>query len=125
MRISCSGEFVHLADWNIPEHGKENTSHGCINVAPAYIYWFYDPFNPGDVVDVVNTAASWVTDGLGDWTLNWADWVKGSATYSSDRWSAVGRAGRGCGSGDRLEFATLLRAGIRAWAAAFARTGIA
>ena len=24
------------------QHGEANTSHGCINVAPAYIYWFYD-----------------------------------------------------------------------------------
>jgi lipoprotein-anchoring transpeptidase ErfK/SrfK len=46
IRISGDGEFVHLADWNIWAHGKTNTSHGCINVAPAYIYWFYDTFAP-------------------------------------------------------------------------------
>jgi lipoprotein-anchoring transpeptidase ErfK/SrfK len=80
IRISGAGEFVHLADWNIPAHGKYNTSHGCINVAPAYIYWFYDQFGAGDVVDVKNTPKKlpW-TDGLGDWVLSWEEWQKGSA----------------------------------------------
>ena len=55
IRISGAGEFVHLADWNIPAHGVRNTSHGCINVAPAYIFWFYEQFGAGDIVDVKNT----------------------------------------------------------------------
>jgi lipoprotein-anchoring transpeptidase ErfK/SrfK len=33
-RVTYSGEFVHLADWNIPAQGHRNTSHGCINVGP-------------------------------------------------------------------------------------------
>ena len=82
VRISGSGEFVHLADWNISQHGKANTSHGCVNVAPAYIYWFYDQFNQGDVVEVLNSGRKLgLRDGLGDWTLSWADWIKGSATF--------------------------------------------
>jgi lipoprotein-anchoring transpeptidase ErfK/SrfK len=80
IRISGAGEFVHLADWNIPAHGVRNTSHGCINVAPAYIYWFFDNFGAGDIVDVRNTAKKLtVTDGLGDWVLTWDEWKKGSA----------------------------------------------
>jgi lipoprotein-anchoring transpeptidase ErfK/SrfK len=80
IRISGAGEFVHLADWNIPAHGERNTSHGCINVAPAYIYWFFDQFGAGDIVDVKNTAKKLtVTDGLGDWVLSWETWKKGSA----------------------------------------------
>jgi lipoprotein-anchoring transpeptidase ErfK/SrfK len=80
IRISESGEFVHLADWNIPQQGHVNTSHGCINVAPTYIYWFYNTFGAGDVVDVRNTGKQLnVRDGLGDWVLSWDDWVKGSA----------------------------------------------
>jgi lipoprotein-anchoring transpeptidase ErfK/SrfK len=80
IRISGAGEFVHLADWNIPAHGVSNTSHGCINVAPAYIYWFFDNFGAGDVVDVRNTPKKLtVTDGLGDWVLSWDTWKKGSA----------------------------------------------
>jgi lipoprotein-anchoring transpeptidase ErfK/SrfK len=74
-RISLSGEYVHLADWNIPSQGKANTSHGCINVAPANAQWFYDTFDTGDVVEVRNTPKNLpLTDGLGDWTIAWSQW---------------------------------------------------
>jgi lipoprotein-anchoring transpeptidase ErfK/SrfK len=80
VRISGSGVFVHLADWNIPSHGVRNTSHGCINVAPTYIYWFYNTFGAGDVVEVRNTGYKLnVRDGLGDWVMPWNEWLKGSA----------------------------------------------
>jgi lipoprotein-anchoring transpeptidase ErfK/SrfK len=80
IRISGAGEFVHLADWNIPAHGVRNTSHGCINVAPAYIFWFYEQFGAGDIVDVKNTVKKLTpTDGLGDWVIPWDEWKKGSA----------------------------------------------
>jgi lipoprotein-anchoring transpeptidase ErfK/SrfK len=82
LQISGDGEFVHLADWNIPQQGHVNTSHGCINVGPDYIYWFYDTFGPGDVVDVTGTNRRLaLTNGLGDWTLTWAQWQKGSALH--------------------------------------------
>jgi lipoprotein-anchoring transpeptidase ErfK/SrfK len=80
IRISNDGEFVHLADWNIPQQGHVNTSHGCINVGPAYIYWFYDQFGAGDIVNVTGTPKHLdLRNGLGDWTLTWDDWLKGSA----------------------------------------------
>jgi lipoprotein-anchoring transpeptidase ErfK/SrfK len=80
VRISGDGEFVHLADWNIPQQGHVNTSHGCINVGPDYIYWFYNTFRAGDIVDVTGTPLNLaLTNGLGDWTLSWAQWQKGSA----------------------------------------------
>lgn len=74
-RISLSGEYVHLADWNIPKHGKENTSHGCVNIAPDHAKWFYDTFDVGDVVEVRNTPKQLtLTDGLGDWNVPYAEW---------------------------------------------------
>jgi lipoprotein-anchoring transpeptidase ErfK/SrfK len=80
VRISNSGEFFHMADWNVWAHGKTNTSHGCINIGPNFIYWMYDKFIPGDVVDVRNTGKPLdVRDGLGDWVLSWDKWIKGSA----------------------------------------------
>ena len=80
MRISGDGEFVHLADWNIPQQGHVNTSHGCINVAPVYINWMYDTFTAGDVVDVKNTTKQLdPRNGLGDWVISWENWLKGSA----------------------------------------------
>jgi lipoprotein-anchoring transpeptidase ErfK/SrfK len=74
-RISLSGEYVHLADWNIPQQGKANTSHGCVNVGPANAQWFYDTFDVGDVVEVKNTPKNLpLTDGLGDWNVPWGSW---------------------------------------------------
>jgi lipoprotein-anchoring transpeptidase ErfK/SrfK len=80
VRITNDGEFVHLADWNIPIQGYLNTSHGCINVGPTYIYWFYDTFGAGDIVNVTGTNRHLdKRNGLGDWVVSWADWLKGSA----------------------------------------------
>lgn len=74
-RISYSGEFVHMADWNIAAHGHTNTSHGCINVGPDDARWFYENFQLGDVVEVRNTPRPMaLTDGIGDWTVPWAKW---------------------------------------------------
>ncbi|WP_433607724.1 L,D-transpeptidase [Dactylosporangium sp. CA-139114] len=74
-RISLSGEYVHSADWNIPSQGKANTSHGCVNVAPANAQWFYDTFDTGDVVEVRNTPKNLpLTDGIGDWNVPWHQW---------------------------------------------------
>ena len=74
-RITYSGEYVHLADWNIPQHGKVNTSHGCINVGPDNAKWFYANMGPGDVVDVKGTPRQMALgDGIGDWTISWDKW---------------------------------------------------
>jgi lipoprotein-anchoring transpeptidase ErfK/SrfK len=75
-RISLSGEYVHLADWNIPAQGHRNTSHGCVNVGPDNARWFYNTFTVGDVVEVRNTPKNLpVTDGVGDWNVRWSDWI--------------------------------------------------
>jgi len=80
IRISGDGEFVHLRDWDTWQIGKANTSHGCINVGTQHIFWFYDNFGAGDVVDVKGTKRQLdVGNGLGDWVLSWDEWRKGSA----------------------------------------------
>jgi lipoprotein-anchoring transpeptidase ErfK/SrfK len=80
IRISGDGEFVHLRDWDVYQIGKQNTSHGCINVGEPYIYWFFDTFGSGDVVDVTGTNRKLdVRNGLGDWVLSWDEWLEGSA----------------------------------------------
>lgn len=77
VQISGDGEYVHLADWNIPQHGVADTSHGCVNVAPAFIFWFYDTFGAGDIVDVQNTGRALpLGNGISDWVLSWDEWSK-------------------------------------------------
>ncbi|MGH3797954.1 MAG: L,D-transpeptidase [Pseudonocardiaceae bacterium] len=68
-RISGDGEFVHAAPWSTGQQGHSNVSHGCINLSPANAQWFYDHFDIGDVVDVINSGGSPlpVWDTYGDW----------------------------------------------------------
>ncbi len=79
-QISYSGEYVHAAPWSVAQQGHSDASHGCLNVNTDNAVWFYNTFIPGDVVDIRNTGLQLdAMDGLGDWTLSWADWIKGSA----------------------------------------------
>jgi lipoprotein-anchoring transpeptidase ErfK/SrfK len=75
-RLTYSGEFTHMADWNVWAHGRQNTSHGCINIGPAHAQWFYNTFQLGDVVDVRNTPRQMdPSDGVGgDWAIPWSKW---------------------------------------------------
>lgn len=78
--ISYEGEYVHAAPWSVGQQGNSDASHGCINVNTDNAIWFFNTFGPGDVVDVRNTGVPLAaTDGLGDWTLSWSDWLNGSA----------------------------------------------
>jgi lipoprotein-anchoring transpeptidase ErfK/SrfK len=71
-RISYSGEYLHSAPWNMPDHGTRNTSHGCVNLSPQDAQWVYDTFILGDVVEVKNSPKPLpVWDGLGDWQLSY------------------------------------------------------
>jgi lipoprotein-anchoring transpeptidase ErfK/SrfK len=79
VRISYDGEYVHWADWSVPQQGKTDTSHGCLNVSPANAYWFYDFSVPGDIVDVRNTGRTLAEWNSGYWNVSWARWVADSA----------------------------------------------
>jgi lipoprotein-anchoring transpeptidase ErfK/SrfK len=76
-RISYSGEFVHSAPWSVWAQGKQNVSHGCINVAPSNAQWFYDNFKLGDPVIVKGTGRKQL---LGDsagavWDVPWSSMI--------------------------------------------------
>jgi lipoprotein-anchoring transpeptidase ErfK/SrfK len=75
-RLTYSGEFTHLATWNVSAHGNTNTSHGCINIGPADAQWFFNRFQLGDVVEVKNTSRQMqLSDGIGgDWTIPFSKW---------------------------------------------------
>jgi lipoprotein-anchoring transpeptidase ErfK/SrfK len=75
-RISNSGEFVHAAPWSVAQQGRENVSHGCVNLAPAAAEWFYGISQPGDIVKVTGTPVPLTgrdTD-VPDWTIPWSQW---------------------------------------------------
>lgn len=79
-QLTYDGIYLHAAPWNESLHGKQNDSHGCFNLSTTDAKWFYDNFQPGDIVILSGTPDHVTIDrGLGDWNVSWADWVKGSA----------------------------------------------
>jgi lipoprotein-anchoring transpeptidase ErfK/SrfK len=80
VRISSDGEFVHSAPWSVWAQGKQNVSHGCINVSPANAQYFYDNFSWGDIVDIKNTGVDLpFAPTYNEWGVAWSKWVAGSA----------------------------------------------
>jgi lipoprotein-anchoring transpeptidase ErfK/SrfK len=75
VRVSYSGEFVHLRTWTVADIGVRNTSHGCINVGAAYASYMYKLLRTGDIVDVVNTPVKVSFDNtVADWAVPWSQW---------------------------------------------------
>lgn len=79
-RITTDGVYLHSAPWSVWAQGNTDTSHGCLNLSPENAQWFYEWSVVGDVVQVKNTGGSqlevWQN---GDWSVPWAEWLKGSA----------------------------------------------
>ncbi|WP_066300592.1 L,D-transpeptidase [Arthrobacter luteolus] len=76
-RLTNSGVFVHQAlPGALGALGVINVSHGCVGMSPEGAKYFYDTFEPGDLVQVLNTgigpAAVW--DGYGDWNVPWTEY---------------------------------------------------
>lgn len=81
-RVTWSGEYVHAAPWSVDAQGEENVSHGCTGMSTADAAWFFDAVREGDVVSVVNSGGERMApfnNGFGDWNLDWATWLAGSA----------------------------------------------
>lgn len=79
-RLTTDGIYLHAAPWNMALHGKQNDSHGCINLSNEDAKWFFQHFRQGDVVIMSGTNQHVTIDrGYGDWNLSWDEWVKGSA----------------------------------------------
>ena len=80
VRISSDGEFVHSAPWSVWAQGKQNVSHGCVNISPANAQYFYDNFSWGDIVDIKNTGVDLpFAPTYNEWDVSWAKWTAGSA----------------------------------------------
>jgi lipoprotein-anchoring transpeptidase ErfK/SrfK len=79
-QISGDGIYLHQLNATVWAQGNTDTSHGCLNLNSDNAQWFYGFSVPGDVVEVRNTGGPPLRlDQNGDWTLSWADWLKGSA----------------------------------------------
>ncbi|SBS76955.1 ErfK/YbiS/YcfS/YnhG family protein [uncultured Mycobacterium sp.] len=81
-RISPDGIYLHQLNATVWAQGNTDTSHGCLNLSSDNAAWFYDFSVPGDVVEVHNTGGPPLAlTQNGDWTLPWAEWLKGSALH--------------------------------------------
>lgn len=85
-KTSTDGEYVHelMASYNSGAQGHQNVSNGCINLTDDLAKWFFDRFNPGDVVEVTNSGGKPIDNSSGldwgtDWALDWPAWQAGSA----------------------------------------------
>jgi lipoprotein-anchoring transpeptidase ErfK/SrfK len=79
VRLSDSGEFVHAAPWSVAQQGRENVSHGCINMSTENARWFFQFSQPGDIVEIRNSSAGTLRSDIDDWTIPWDQWQAGSA----------------------------------------------
>ena len=55
VRLSDNGELVHGAPCSVAQQGRENVSHGCIDLSPERAEWFSDVSQAGDVVEIVDS----------------------------------------------------------------------
>jgi lipoprotein-anchoring transpeptidase ErfK/SrfK len=79
MRLTFSGQYVHGAPWAEARLGKENGSHGCINVTEEMGEWIYHFVRWGDPVVVTNTGRALPQgDGFTTWDLTWEELIAGS-----------------------------------------------
>jgi lipoprotein-anchoring transpeptidase ErfK/SrfK len=81
VRISNNGEFIHGYAPSIWAQGKQNVSHGCLNLSPANAKIYFDSAMTGDPVEITGS-----TEQLGaedgdyyDWAVPWDQWLAKSA----------------------------------------------
>ena len=79
-KISTDGIYLHELDATVWAQGNTNVSHGCLNLNYKNAKWFYNHSLIGDVVKVVHSGGPKITFNQGgQWSVSWADWLKGSA----------------------------------------------
>jgi lipoprotein-anchoring transpeptidase ErfK/SrfK len=79
MRLTFSGQYLHGAPWAADRLGRENGSHGCINVSDEMGEWIYHFVHWGDPVIVTDTGRPLPQgDGFTTWDLTWEEHLAGS-----------------------------------------------
>lgn len=75
VRINNNGEFIHENPKTVQFLGKQNVSHGCINMGPGDAEEFYNSTLYGDPVEVRGTATEMSEkDSIYDWIYSWEEW---------------------------------------------------
>ncbi|WP_411074685.1 L,D-transpeptidase [Streptomyces sp. cmx-4-7] len=81
-RVTWSGEYLHAAPWSLDAQGSEDVSHGCTGMSTEDAARLFRTVREGDLVRVVNGHGEPMApfgNGFGDWNLDWAAWLRGSA----------------------------------------------
>ncbi|MBX7268668.1 L,D-transpeptidase family protein [Micromonospora sp. Llam7] len=79
-RLTWGGEYIHAAPWSENVQGRQNVSHGCVNVSMANARWLFQRTKIGDPITVTGTERKLAPgNGWTAWNLSWSDFVKGSA----------------------------------------------
>ncbi|MEU3453020.1 Ig-like domain-containing protein [Micromonospora sp. NPDC006766] len=79
-RLTWGGEFIHAAPWSEGVQGRQNVSHGCVNVSMANGAWLFANTRIGDPITVKGTETKLKNgNGWTDWNMSWDEYVKGSA----------------------------------------------
>ncbi|WP_229399658.1 L,D-transpeptidase [Micromonospora okii] len=79
-RLTWGGEYIHAAPWSEHVQGRQNVSHGCVNVSLAMGKWLFSQTKIGDPITVKGTERKLAQgNGWTAWDLSWPEFVKGSA----------------------------------------------
>jgi lipoprotein-anchoring transpeptidase ErfK/SrfK len=79
-RLTWGGEYIHAAPWSEHVQGRQNVSHGCVNVSTANARWLFEKTKVGDPITIKGTERRLAPgNGWTAWSLSWSEFVKGSA----------------------------------------------
>ncbi|MET7667445.1 L,D-transpeptidase [Micromonospora luteifusca] len=79
-RLTWGGEYIHAAPWSEHVQGRQNVSHGCVNVSMANARWLFDKTRIGDPITIKGTERRLAAgNGWTAWSLSWSQFIKGSA----------------------------------------------
>jgi lipoprotein-anchoring transpeptidase ErfK/SrfK len=81
VRISNNGEFIHSNPATVGVQGRQNITHGCVNLSPANARAYFASAMYGDPVEVTGSSIPLsLQDGdFADWSFSWPDWQRLSA----------------------------------------------
>ncbi|MGV9211594.1 Ig-like domain-containing protein [Micromonospora sp. RB23] len=79
-RLTWGGEYIHAAPWSEHVQGRQNVSHGCVNVSMTNAKWLFDKTRIGDPITIKGTERKIAAgNGWTAWSLSWSEFIKGSA----------------------------------------------